>query len=140
MLLLLLLGGNETSTALITNLVWRLLEQRSRWAAVVADPALVDAAVEESLRHDPPVLGLFRTPTHDVTRHGVTIPAGGRMVRVSDVAHLALGNAPSSIDRYNRMRQISVNANLDRLKITLGDAISQARGKVGELGLKAGYQ
>ena len=48
--------------------------------------------------------------------------AGGRMVRVSDVAHLALGSAPGSIDRYNRMRQISVNANLDRLKITLGDA------------------
>ena len=38
------------------------------------------------------------------------------------------------------MRQISVNANLDRLKITLGDAIAAARGKVGELGLKAGYQ
>jgi HAE1 family hydrophobic/amphiphilic exporter-1 len=38
------------------------------------------------------------------------------------------------------MRQISVNANLDRLKITLGDAITQAHEKVGELGLKAGYQ
>src|SRR3954467_7155504 len=38
------------------------------------------------------------------------------------------------------MRQISVNANLDRLKITLGDAIGAARGKVGELGLKAGYK
>ncbi|OFW09332.1 MAG: hypothetical protein A3H96_07915 [Acidobacteria bacterium RIFCSPLOWO2_02_FULL_67_36] len=66
--------------------------------------------------------------------------AGGRMVRVSDVAKLTLGGAPASIDRYNRMRQISVNANLDRLKITLGDAIGAARGKVGELGLKAGYQ
>jgi HAE1 family hydrophobic/amphiphilic exporter-1 len=56
------------------------------------------------------------------------------------VASLTLGNAPASIDRYNRMRQISVNANLDRLKITLGDAITQAREKVGELNLKAGYQ
>jgi HAE1 family hydrophobic/amphiphilic exporter-1 len=69
------------------------------------------------------------------------VPAsGGRLARVSDVALLALDNAPASIDRYNRMRQISVNANLDRLKITLGDAIDQARGKVGELNLKAGYQ
>jgi HAE1 family hydrophobic/amphiphilic exporter-1 len=33
-----------------------------------------------------------------------------------------------------------VNGNLDRLKITLGDAIAQARDKVGELNLKAGYQ
>ena len=37
------------------------------------------------------------------------------------------------------MRQISVNANLDRLKITLGDAHRGRRArKVGELGLKAG--
>jgi len=75
------------------------------------------------------------------TMGDIFVPAsGGRMVRVSDVAALTIGNAPASIDRYNRMRQVSVNANLDRLKITLGDAISQAREKVGELGLKAGYQ
>jgi cytochrome P450 len=73
MLLLLLLGGNETSTALLTNVVWRLLEVPERWNALRASPALVDVAIEESLRHDPPVLGLFRTPTRDVTLHGVTI-------------------------------------------------------------------
>jgi cytochrome P450 len=80
MLLLLLLGGNETSTALLTNLVWRLLEDRSRWEAVAADPGLVDVAVEESLRHDPPVLGLFRTPTRDVAMHGVTIPQKAKVM------------------------------------------------------------
>jgi HAE1 family hydrophobic/amphiphilic exporter-1 len=75
------------------------------------------------------------------TMGDIFVPASaGRMVRVSDVARLTLGNAPASIDRYNRMRQVSVNANLDRLKITLGDAIAAARVKVGELGLKAGYQ
>src|SRR5262249_26696962 len=75
------------------------------------------------------------------TMGDIFVPASGqRMVRVSDVAALTLGNAPASIDRYNRMRQISVNANLDALKITLGNAISAARVKVGELGLKAGYQ
>jgi HAE1 family hydrophobic/amphiphilic exporter-1 len=51
-----------------------------------------------------------------------------------------MGSAPGSIDRYNRMRQISVNANLDRLKTTLGDAIADARRKVGEIPFKAGYQ
>jgi cytochrome P450 len=80
MLLLLLLGGNETSTALLTNVLWRLLERPSRWTAVVGDPSLVDVAVEESLRHDPPVLGLFRTPTRDVTRHGVTIPEKAKVM------------------------------------------------------------
>jgi HAE1 family hydrophobic/amphiphilic exporter-1 len=65
---------------------------------------------------------------------------GGRMIRVSDVAKLTLGNAPASIDRYNRMRQISVNANLDRAKITLGDALAAARVKVNDLQMKPGYQ
>jgi HAE1 family hydrophobic/amphiphilic exporter-1 len=85
--------------------------------------------LDEQFRNDPSTMG------------DIFVPAGtGRMVRVSDVARLTLGNAPASIDRYNRMRQVSVNANLDRLKITLGDAIAAARVKVGELGLKAGYQ
>src|SRR4051812_45780602 len=75
------------------------------------------------------------------TMGDIFVPAaGGRMVRLSDVAHLTMGNAPGSIDRYNRMRQISVNANLDPLKIKLGDAIGAARQKVGEVGFKAGYQ
>jgi len=80
MLLLQLLGGNETSTALLTNLVWRLLEVPERWEAIKADPGLIDAAVEESLRYDPPVLGLFRTTTRDVVRHAVTIPAKAKVM------------------------------------------------------------
>jgi cytochrome P450 len=75
----LLVGGNETTTSLITNCVWRLLERPALWAALCANPALVPAAIEESLRFDPPVLGLFRTTTRDVTLHGVTIPAKAKV-------------------------------------------------------------
>jgi cytochrome P450 len=58
----LLIAGHETSTSLITNCVWRLLEDRpGRWERLVAEPGLVPSAVEESLRFDPPVLGLCRT-------------------------------------------------------------------------------
>jgi HAE1 family hydrophobic/amphiphilic exporter-1 len=85
--------------------------------------------LDEQFRNDPKTMGdLF------------VAASSGAMVRVSDVARLAMGYAPASIDRYNRMRQISVNANLDRQRITLGDAITAAREKVGELDLKAGYQ
>jgi len=78
-LMQLLVGGNETTTSLMTNLVWRLLEVPERWAALVRDPSLVEAAIEESLRFDPPVLGLYRNTTRDVVVDGVTIPANSKV-------------------------------------------------------------
>ena len=75
----LLVGGNETTTSLITNLVWRLLEVPGRWRSVVEDSSLVEAAIEESLRYDPPVLGLYRHSTRDVSLHGITIPQGSKV-------------------------------------------------------------
>ena len=68
-----------TTTSLITNAVWRLLEHPDQWQALVADPSLAEAAMEESLRFDPPVLGLYRNTTVDVTLHDVTIPKGSKV-------------------------------------------------------------
>jgi hydrophobic/amphiphilic exporter-1 (mainly G- bacteria), HAE1 family len=66
------------------------------------------------------------------------IPAGGgKVVRVSDVAKLGIEAGPASIDRYNRQRQISVTANLDR--VPLGQVIEAAQAKIDELNLKPGY-
>lgn len=75
----LLVGGNETTTSLITNLMWRLLEEPSRWQAIVNDESLIENAVEESLRFDPPVLGLYRTNTKDVELHGQVIPESSKI-------------------------------------------------------------
>lgn len=71
-----ILGSNETTMNLIGNLLCRLLEAPERWEAVKADPALIEVAIEESLRLDPPILGMCRTPRHDVTVDGQNIPAG----------------------------------------------------------------
>jgi len=77
----LLIAGHETTTSLITNLVWRLLEERgARWERVVADPGLIPQAVEESLRFDPPVLGLCRTNNRDVRLHDVDVPAESKVM------------------------------------------------------------
>ena len=115
MLLLLLLGGNETSTALLTNLVWRLLAEPDRWAAVRDDPGLHEIAVEESLRHDPPVLGLYRTPTRDLELHGTAIPAKAKVM-------LCYGSANHDPEVFERPDEFRLDRPLDeaRRNLTFG--------------------
>ena len=61
-----------------------------------------------------------------------------KTVKVSDVAALTRDFGPASIDRYNRQRQISVNANIQG--VPLGEVLNVARQRVDELHLKPGYQ
>ncbi|MFN0096402.1 MAG: cytochrome P450 [Dehalococcoidia bacterium] len=74
MVLQLMVAGHETTTSLITNAVWRLLSDRPLWDALVADPALAEVAVDESLRYDPPVLGLCRTNNEPTELLGEELP------------------------------------------------------------------
>jgi len=83
--------------------------------------------LDEPFRSDPVGMG------------SLLVPAGpGKTVKVSDVAQLRKDAGPAAIDRYNRQRQISVNANLDR--VPLGDVVAAARLKVAELHMKPEYQ
>lgn len=83
----LLVGGNETTTSLITNLFWRLLQSPELYEQVRADPSLDVIAVEESLRMDAPVLGLYRTNTETVVRHGVEIPERSKIMATFGAAN-----------------------------------------------------
>lgn len=76
----LLVAGHETTTSLITNAVWRLLEVPERWERLVGEPELVPNVIEESLRHDPPVLGLCKTNNVPIERHGVDIGADTKVM------------------------------------------------------------
>lgn len=70
----LLVAGSATTTLLIGNLVHRLMELPDQQALVRTDRSLIPNAVEESLRFDAPVHGLFRTNRCPVTIHDVEIP------------------------------------------------------------------
>jgi cytochrome P450 len=76
---LFLIGGNETTTNLIGNSVQALMLHPDVQETLAADPSRIPAAIEEVLRWDAPVQGLFRTTTTDVDVGGVTIPADARV-------------------------------------------------------------
>ncbi|MFC3897929.1 cytochrome P450 [Lentzea rhizosphaerae] len=73
----LLVAGHETTANMITKMVAMLLEDRSRWESLLADPALVRTAVEESMRMDANAgLGMARYITEDVEIGGTVLPRG----------------------------------------------------------------
>ncbi len=70
----LLVAGSATTTLLIGNVVNRLMMHPEQMAIVQADRTLIPNAVEESLRIDAPVHGLFRTNNCPVRIHDIEIP------------------------------------------------------------------
>ena len=104
----LLIGGNETSTNLIGSMMLALMNSPDQLEAVRRDRGLEQNAVEEALRLDAPVQGLFRSATEEVEIGGVRIPKG---------AHLELlyasGNRDDSRfhdpDRFDVRRRESSN-------------------------------
>ena len=60
-------------------MVHRLLENSTLWEAVVADPALIPGAVNETLRYDPSVPVWRRVAKRPVTLGGVNVPQGAKL-------------------------------------------------------------
>jgi cytochrome P450 len=77
---LLLVAGFETTVNLIGNTVLALLDRPDQWQAVVDDPSLAAAAVEETLRWDAPVQRTLRSPTTDLELAGVLVPRGSAVI------------------------------------------------------------
>jgi cytochrome P450 len=76
MCLLLLLGGNETTTNLIGSTVITLLSHPAELAKVRADLSIVPQMIEEMLRYESPAQALLRQATSETIIAGSTIPAG----------------------------------------------------------------
>ena len=73
-------GGSETTTNAIAFGVKLLIENPHIWQTLKADPEKhLRTFIEEVLRLEGPVQGLFRTTAKDIELHGVTIPAGAML-------------------------------------------------------------
>lgn len=73
-------GGNDTITGMLSGSSCLLTEYPEQRAKLLDDPGLIPNAVEEFLRLTSPVQNLARTATRDVMLHGVTIPAGRKVL------------------------------------------------------------
>jgi cytochrome P450 len=74
---LLFISGFQSPVSLIVNGMRVLLEHPDQLAALRADPALLEPAVEELIRFDGPVaFGPYRYAMEDIEIGGVTIPKG----------------------------------------------------------------
>jgi cytochrome P450 len=69
----LLIGGNLTTTDLIGNAVRLLLKNPAELAKLKADPALINAVVEEVLRYEPPVDATGRIASRDLEVSGCPV-------------------------------------------------------------------
>ena len=105
----LMVGGNEVS---------KYKEGDDQFAVMLR--------LDEEFRTDPSRMGDLLIPS-----------SNGRLLRVNDVAQLSLEPGPATIDRYNRQRQISINANLDG--IPMQTAVNSAQEKIQEMHMKPGY-
>lgn len=98
-------AGHETTARLICNsavTLWRHPEQRRELAK---NPALLENAVEELLRYDPPSQVQGRWTTKPWSRHGRTIPADVRVLLLTGAAHRDGRQFPDP-DRFDIHRKL----------------------------------
>ncbi|MFF9606249.1 cytochrome P450 [Streptomyces sp. NPDC014684] len=84
--LFVLLAALETTSTLLSTTALLLLEHPRQWDRLAVSPDLVPAAVEESLRYDPPTHVISRVASRDCV-------LGGTEVRADDMVHLMVGAA-----------------------------------------------
>lgn len=90
---LLVVAGNETTTALIASALAVLAHDPGLYGRVRADPSLIEQVLDESLRCFPPFLGTYRTAVTDYPVGPVTVPGGSRVL-------ISLGAANRDPARY----------------------------------------
>ena len=69
-------AGNETTTSLLSNLVYRLLDQPGLYERVQRDRSLLAPAIEESLRLDTPLQVIIRRASSEAVIGGSRVAPG----------------------------------------------------------------
>jgi cytochrome P450 family 103 len=84
-IVILIIGGTDTTRVAMAMQVALLLQHREQWNAVCRDPSLIPAAVMEALRYEPSVASVGRVTRQAITLDGQILP-GNRFVALSTLS------------------------------------------------------
>lgn len=96
-------AGHETTSSLMANTLYRLLQDGDAWAAVCADPSLALGAADEVLRYDSSVIAWRRIARHEVEIAGQRVPAGAQILLLLGAANRDPAQFPDP-DRFDIRR------------------------------------
>ncbi len=102
MMMAILAAAHETTSKACANAMLTLLQHRSAWQAVCANPALIPNAVEECLRVAGSIVAWRRQATADAVVGGVHIPQGSKLLVVQASANVDASHFenPDEVDVY----------------------------------------
>lgn len=100
MLVQFLVAGNETTTNLLTSAVWTLAKDPQLQDVLREDPSKITNFLDEVLRLEPPVQGIWRVAVEDVEVGGTHIPADSLIYLVTGSANRdpAVYSEPDDLD------------------------------------------
>lgn len=119
----LLVAGSGTTTNLIGNFFKRMMDFPDQYAQLRANPDLLDQAVEEVLRFDAPVHGLFRTNNVPVRLGDLEVPADSKICLMWGAAN----RDPAVFDEPNRF-DITRDLKTLRRNLTFGQGLHKCLG------------
>jgi len=124
-------AGTETLTKLLASAVVLFRRFPSEWQLLLDDPGRAPAAVEEVLRYWAPSQYQGRVLTDHVQLHGVTMPAGSRVLLVTGAANRDEREYEDP-DRFDIARTAHLATGFGHgLHFCLGAALARLEGRVG---------
>jgi cytochrome P450 len=123
-------AGNETTSRLIGWTGKILSDHPDQRREIAKNPTLVNAAIEEILRFEPPGPSVARYVTRDVEIHGKTVPAGSAMLCLVASANRDEQRFPDG-SRFDVHRQGAPHITFGRgIHSCIGSALARIEGRV----------
>jgi len=122
-------AGNETTARLIGAMGQLLAEHPDQRHELVADPSLIPAAVEETLRFEPPSPVQARYVARDIEHHGHTVTEGSYMLLINASADRDPARHPDP-DRFDIHRKAPHLGFGQGIHFCLGSALARLEARV----------